>query len=436
MSDADVLALLTIALCLIASMFFSSSETAITSFGERRARQLMEEGTRQGRIMSFWVREPVRVLSTILVGNNLVNTLLGSVITAFAIRHLADGEYGRYAVPIAVVAATGILLIFGEITPKAFGRLYSQRFAVPALMVLAVLARIMSPVIWLLTQITNSMLPKAARQDDVPPFHRVTQGELDYLVKVGQEEGSIPAEQAALLRGIFRFEDKVVRDIMVPRDRLTAVDLCWDVNRVQDLAASSGHSRMPVYEGNLDTIRGILHIKQLVGRKGQGPEVLREVVRPPMFVSESLLIQDLLRRFKEQRIHLAIVVDDAGHTVGVVTLEDVLEQIVGQIFDETDRAPQQLGNDGMGPHYLDGQASLRTVEELLGIELEEMEGVSSIGDLLTQLAGQIPIAGSVVVWDGLRFKVLAADDRHVIRVSVEQMEIEEPEHDWDARPRP
>jgi len=417
MSDADILSLLTVALCLLASMFFSGSETAITSMGDHEARRILEEGGREGKIVSTWVHEPVRVLSTILVGNNLANTLMGSVATAVAIRHLA--HQGSYAVPVAVVVTSALLIVFGEILPKAVGRVYSPRFALPALVVLNFLGKLLAPITWLLARLTDLLLARAQPQEAA----KVTSDHLDYLVRVALREGSIPADQAELLQGIFRFEDKIVRDIMVPQDRVTAIDLNWDVDRVMRAAKESGHSRMPVYDGDLDHIRGTLHIKSLVGAKERDQDTVRKLMRRPLFVSESLLISDLLQRFKEQRVHLAVVCDDGGHTVGVVTLEDVLEQIVGKIFDESDLAPNVL-SDNLAIRYLDGTASLRAVEEAFGVEFEEFDGVDSVGDLLTQLAGQIPIAGSVVVYEGVRFKVLAANDRRVIRVSVEQVEID------------
>jgi putative hemolysin len=270
-----------------------------------------------------------------------------------------------------------------------------------------------------LSKLTNFILRRAQEDEN---GQKVTADELDYLVKVGQREGSIPADQAELLRGIFRFEDKIVRDIMVPQDKVTAIDLSWDIARVIERAHKSGHSRMPVFQDDLDHIQGVLHIKQLVGLRHPGRADIKRMMRPPMFVSESLLIQDLLQRFREQRVHMAIVVDDGGHTVGVVTLEDVLEQIVGQIFDESDRAP--AGIEHAGIVYLDGQSSLRRVEEKFGVEYQELEGVDSVGDLLTQLAGQMPTTGSVFVYEGIRFKVLAANDRKIIRVSAEVIEIE------------
>lgn len=422
MSDADLLALLTCALCLLASMFFSGSETAITSLGEHEARKLLEDGGREGRIVRSWVRDPVRVLSTILVGNNLANTLMGSVVTAMAIRHLSDR--GNYAVPVAVVVTTALLLIFGEILPKAVGRLYAQRVAIPALVILNVVGRVMAPLTWMFSRLTNLLLHRARRRD----VGRVTTDHLDYLVRVALREGSIPADQAELLQGIFRFEDKIVRDIMVPQDRVTAIDLNWDIDRVMRTAKESGHSRLPAYDGDLDHIKGTLHIKTLVGLRDPDRDAVRRMMRRPLFVSESLLISDLLQRFKEQRVHLAVVCDDGGHTVGVVTLEDVLEQIVGKIFDESDLAPNIVA-ENLGVRYLDGTASLRTVEEAFAVEFEEFDGVDSVGDLLTQLAGQIPIAGSVIVYEGVRFKVLAANDRRVIRVSVEQVEIDTDDDD-------
>jgi putative hemolysin len=183
-----------------------------------------------------------------------------------------------------------------------------------------------------------------------------------------------------------------------------------------------------VIEGDLDHIKGVLHIKQLVGLRHPGRADIQRVMRPPLFVSESLHIGDLLQRFREQRVHLAIVVDDGGRTIGVVTLEDVLEQIVGQIFDESDKAP--VGTmEHAGVVFLDGQASLTRIEERFGVELPELEGVDSVGDLLAQLAGQMPTTGSVFVYEGVRYKVLAANDRRVMRVSAELIEIEDEDGD-------
>ncbi len=422
MDDTDTLEVLIVLLCLIGSMFFSGSETVVTSLDDRRARRIVEAGGRGSTLMGMWVHHPVRVLSTILVGNNITNTLMGALVTALAIRHFGGGPYGEYAVATAVFITTVLLLIFGEITPKAVGRAHSEKIALPALAVLQVISKIMAPVLWLLTKITNFIVRRLVGDQNLSPLNRVTTDEIGYLVKVGRREGSIAAEQAALLQGIVRFEDKIVRDILIPVDKVTAVDLSWGVKRVSQVAGRSGHSRLPVYEGNIDNIKGILHIKQLVGL---GPEEsIARILRPPVFISESLRLHDLLQRFKEQRVHLGIVVDDAGDTVGVVTLEDVLEQIVGQIFDETDRAPLPSANAQSGLFYFDGQDSLTRVEEELVTDevAEEMEGVDSVGDLLTRLAGQIPVAGSVFVWERLRFKVLAADARHVIRVSVEKIE--------------
>jgi putative hemolysin len=422
MSDADVLGILTMVLCLGGSMFFSGSETALTSLGPHQARKILEEGGRSGRTVETWVKQPVRVLSTILVGNNVTNTLMAAMATALAARHLKGGEWGEYSVPVAVFFTTAVLLVFGEILPKAAGRVYAHRVALPLLTVLNVLGRVLAPITWVLSKLTDLLLRTAQGDKN---GQKVTADELDYLVKVGQREGSIPADQAELLRGIFRFEDKIVRDIMVPQDRVTAIDLRLDIAAVIERAHGSGHSRLPVYEDDLDHITGVLHIKQLVGLRNPGRADIKRVMRPPLFVSESLLIQDLLQRFREQRVHLAIVVDDGGHTVGVVTLEDVLEQIVGQIFDESDHAPAAGVIEHAGIVYLDGQTSLRRVEEKFAVEYQELEGVDSVGDLLAQLAGEMPTIGSVFVYEGVRFKVLAADDRRLIRVSAELIEIED-----------
>jgi putative hemolysin len=421
MTDADSFGLLVMLLCLFGSAFFSGSETAIFSYGEHQWRRLVEDDGPHAVLARTWVEQPVRVLSTILVGNNIVNTLIGSMTTALVLRHFGGGPWSEYGVPVAVFLAASMVILFGEIIPKAVGKRYASRIALPAMVVLRGLGRVLAPVTWLTTRITDLLL---RRTDADNSAQRVTAGDLDYLVKVGQREGSIADEQAALLRRVFQFDDKIVRDIMVPRARVTAVDLEWPVPRIIAVAHASGHSRLPAYENDLDRVRGVLHIKQLVGVADQGRDAVARLMRTPLFVSESLMISDLLKRFKERRVHLAIVVDDGGQTVGVVTLEDVLEQIVGHIFDESDHAPQHTV-DALGSAHFDGQTSLRRLEEQFDVSFEEEEGVSSIGDLLTQLAGQMPIAGSVFVIEGLRFKILAADDRRVLRVSVEQVDVDD-----------
>jgi putative hemolysin len=429
MNDSDKLSVLVFLLCLGCSMFFSSSETAITSYGDRRARRAIEEGGSGGKVWKWWIERPVDVLTTILLGNNVVNTIMGATATALAIRHLEGTDRATWAVPAAVVVTTALLLVFGEIGPKALGKVYSRKFAATALRGLSIVRLISAPFVWLLSKGTELVIHRA-KPDEEDIGGRVTSGELGYLVRLAEREGTIPAEQAELLTQVFRFEQKIVRDIMVPRDRVVGVDLEWDIDKIKRVAHATGHSRLPVYANNLDNVRGILHIKQIVGlelaagtTESNKYQMLEGLLRQPFFVSESLLIHDLLRRFKEQRVHLAIVVDDAGDTVGVVTLEDVIEQLVGQIFDESDRAPVFAPLDS-GVKYVDGQASLQSVEEALNVEFEDLDGVASVGDLLTRLAGQMPAAGSVFVVDGVRFKVLAADATRIIRISVERVELE------------
>lgn len=426
MSSQDSLAFILVFLCLIGSVFFSASETAITSFGDLRARRIKEEGGFEARTVSSWVDRPLFVLSTILLGNNVVNTLLATVLAGLVTRHLSEGEMSDYSVPVAAAGSTALLLFFGEIIPKALGKTYTREVTVPALWVLNLLGKIAYPLTWTLEKLSFLIIGSGA--NGAP---RVTATELGYLVKVGARDGSLGAEQAAMIEGVFRFEDKVVRDIMVPVDRVSAVDMSWDVERIKSVAKRTGHSRLPVYIDNIDNVRGVLHIKELVhsGPAQNDARYLEGIMRPAVFVSESLRIPDLLRQLKEKRVHLAIVVDDAGDTVGAVTLEDVLEQIVGDIFDESDRAPSRRESERHGVHYVDGQESLSRVEELCSVEFSSVDGVDSVGDLLAHLAGQIPMMGSIFVWENTRFKVLSANAKRIIRVSVERVEVSEDEDD-------
>ncbi len=430
MNDSDILSLLVIALCLIFSMFFSGSETAITSYDMRRAERVKNEGGRDGRVIATWVDRPVWVLSTILLGNNIFNTMLGATATAFAIRIFEGGPQESWSVPIAVIVSTALLLVFGEIVPKAVGRQYSSTIAIPVLRLLHVFGRLTYPITAALSGVTQWVLRRARPEAD--GSMDVTTGELDFLVRKGWAEGSIRTDQAVLLRKVFSFEGKHVREIMVPITRVTMVELGAPLEEIRRAARDSGHSRLPVYKGGHDDIRGILHIKQLVGGvdHDEGAETLGNIIRRPMFVSESILVLDLLKRFKEQRSHLAVVVDDAGHTVGVVTLEDVLEQIVGQIFDETDEDAGSSSGSSEASNLFHGQDPLVKVQERFRLdedELEGLEGVESVGDFLTRLAGEMPRAGSVFVAHELRFKVLAADEKKITTVRIEAVDAGEDE---------
>lgn len=429
MNPADSLALILVVLCLVGSVFFSASETAITSFGDLRAHRIKEEGGFEGRTVSAWVDRPLFVLSTILFGNNVVNTLMATVIAGLVARHLAGGSWSAYAVPLAAAGSTLLLLLFGEIIPKALGKMYARTVTIPVLWILNLLGQLTYPVIWCLEKLSMWIVGGVRNRSATAP--RVTAHEIGYLVKVGARDGSLRADQAAMLQGVFRFDDKIVRDIMVPLDRISAVDLRWEINRIKSVAKRTGHSRLPVYVDDMDNVRGVLHIKELVHGETEGadPRYIEKILRPALFVSESLRIYDLLRQLKDRRVHLAIVVDDAGDTVGAVTLEDVLEQIVGDIFDESDRDPAYRPTDRHGVHYMGGQESLSRVEELCALEFSSVDGVDSVGDLLTQLAGQIPTTGSIFVWEQVRFKVLSANPKRIIRVSVERVERSSDEDD-------
>jgi CBS domain containing-hemolysin-like protein len=351
-----------------------------------------------------------------LLGSTLVNVGLGSL-TAL----MADAAGYSHAVALLTGVTTVVLLVFGEITPKTFAKRHASGYVLVMLPLIVLVYWLLFPLAWLFVQIPRA-LSRAAGIGDTPAAETVTSQELEYMIAIGARQGSIDKVREELLSSVLAFTEVLVKEIMIPRTQVVALEETATYDEALKLVTESELSRIPVYKGSLDEVVGVLHAKTLLAdvKKGIMPSEfqLAKYIRKPFYVPEAMKVSRLLTEMQRRRTHLAVVVDEFGGTSGIVTLEDVVEEIVGEIHDESDVEEKRLKVLSDGVVLADAQVSIRDLEEHLGVDFPENGDYETLGGFLTATAGRVPPAGSLVVWGGLTFTVKAADDRRVHKVEI------------------
>lgn len=411
--------IVSIAFCLLASAFASGAETAFTALGEARTRQLVEDEGH--KLLRYWLDQPARVLATLLLVNTIVNTLSAALMT--------DLIAGLGA-PNAIAAATGLMtlliLAIGEITPKTLARQYAASLAPLAMPVILVPYYVFHPLVTLLGTLPVAVERFFRKERVNEPRPAITSEEIEYMIDLGVREGVLDEDRSELLTSVLEFADTVTREIMVPRTHVVALPVSASAEEVLSVVDESEHSRIPVYGESIDEIVGVLHVRTLLadlrsGRFDEGFDIHR-YMREPYFVPELMKISRLLREFQKRKVHLAIVVDEFGGTAGVVALEDVVEEIVGEIQDELDVEEGRVKLLPDGSWIADASITLRDLEDHLGVDFPDELDFDSLGGFVVATAGKVPPVGSVVMWDGLRFTVRQGDERHVSRVEIARVE--------------
>ena len=406
---------ITLGAALLASAFFSAAETALTALGDARVQALIDAGGFRNRLLRSWQRHPDRILSTLLLGNTLVNVGMGSLVT------LITAELGRsHALALLTGATTLVILLFGEITPKTFAKRHATGFAVFIIPFVALFYFLLFPLAWLLVQVPRALARLTG--SDATPVESVTSQELEYLIEQGARHGSIDKVRERLLSSVLAFTEVLVKEIMIPRTQVVSLEDNASYDEALRLVTESELSRIPVFKGSLDEVVGVLYVKSLLAdvKKGIAPGQfsLPKYLRAPFFVPEVMKVSRLLTEMQRRKTHLAIVVDEFGGTSGLVTLEDVVEEIVGEIHDESDIEDKKLKVLSDGVILADAQVSIRDLETHLDVEFPEGGDYETLGGFLTATAGRVPPTGSLVVWGGLTFTVKAADDRRVQKVEI------------------
>ncbi len=423
---------------LAGSAFCSGTETALTALGDARARQLRDEGGRRARMLGLWIEHPERVLSTLLIGNTLVNVGAGALAASVAADLAAWAGLSVGTVVAAVTAAaTALVLFLGEILPKTLAKRHPVRIALATIPLVRAVAWALWPASVAVNRLANVVFRLFGVREGAGPA--VTSAEIEYLIAMGTREGVLDEVKEQLLNSVLEFADRVVKEIMVPRTRMVAIDRDAPADELVRIVTENPYSRMPVYQGSVDDVVGILLVRDIVQdlRAGPGcPIALDRHLKPPFFVPEQMKISRLLKEMQKRKTHLAIVVDEFGGTSGLVTLEDVLEEIVGEIQDEGDveAAPVKQLSDGVW--LADAAIPLHDLEAFLNaapasaaagdgdgelrhdVRFPEDGDYETLGGFVTATAGRVPPPGSTLAWDGLTFTVRAGDERRVTKVEI------------------
>ncbi len=421
---------------LVASAFCSGTETALTALGDARARQLRDAGGRRARMLGVWIEHPERVLSTLLIGNTLVNIGAGALAAAIGATLAARaGWTDATGVTGATAVATIVILFFGEIIPKTLGKRHPVKASLALIPFAQALAWAMWPLSSAVTHATSGFFRLfGGKQGATAPG--VTSEEIEYLIEMGTREGVLDEVKEELLNSVLEFADRVAKEIMVPRTRMVAIDRDAPQDELFRIVTENPYSRMPVYEGSIDNVVGVLLVREIIQDLRQARAIsLERCVKPAFFVPEGMKISRLLKEMQRRRTHLAVVVDEFGGTSGLVTLEDVIEEIVGEIQDEGDveAAPVKaiapgvwLAEAGIPVHDLEAYLNERLEEAATAageerppeVRFPEEGDYETLGGFVTATAGRVPAVGAIVAWDGLTFTVRAGDERRVARVEI------------------
>jgi len=421
-------------LFLVGSAFCSGSETALTALGEARARQLVEAGGRRARLLDIWVRHPERVLSTILVGGTVVNigagALAGDVAHDLAVAH---GWAQPTVLALATGATTCTILFLGEIIPKTLGKRRPVEISVAVAPAVQLLYWLLWPVTTGLVHATNAVVGLFGGSGEPAPA--VTGAEIEYLIEMGTREGVLDEVKEELLNSVLEFADRVVREVMVPRTRMAAIDRGAPPEEILRLVTENPYSRMPVYRDSVDDVVGILLVREIIPEVAKGAKgvlaALDRCLKPPFFVPEGMKVSRLLKEMQRRKTHLAVVVDEFGGTSGLVTLEDVIEEIVGEIQDEGDVEAAPVREVSPGVYLAEASVPLRELEAFLNeraapsgddpdhpVKFPEDGDYETLGGFVTATAGRVPPVGAQLAWDGLTFTVRGGDERRVTRVEI------------------
>ena len=422
------LKILVILFCIIMSAYFSATETALSTFNRIRMKNMAEKGNKRAALVLKLADKYDTLLSTILIGNNIVNILASSLTTLLFVELLQGGSLAEWSSAIATAVLTVIILTFGEISPKTVAKKKPETFAMFAAPLINALTYVFIPLTFIFGQLQR-LLSRMFKNDDE---NAVIEEELISMVEEAEEDGSFDKEESDLIKSAIEFADLEVSDIFTPRIDITAVSKTASREEIDKVYTDSGFSRLPVYDGDIDNLVGILYYKDFYTTDF---ETIDEILKPVLYVAMTQKINDLMKELQEKQRHMAIVLDEFGSTAGLVTLEDALEEIVGEIWDEHDEKVVEIQKIGDREYIVSGKANVSKLFDELDID-DEIEAQTVNGWTMDELE-KIPEVGDVFEDGRLRVEVLEMDGRRIENVRVTDLRESEDDGDGeDDKPRP
>lgn len=394
-------------LLLAFSAFFSAAETALMSLSKIRTRNMMEEGVKGAVLINKLVQHPAKLLGTVLLGNNAVNIAASALATSLAIEYFRDS-----GIAIATAVMTIIVLIFCEITPKSLAAQNSEKVALKVIKLLSFIVTILNPVVVVFTYLTNGLVKlMGGNIQKKHPF--ITEEELRTIVNVSQEEGVLEVEEREMIHNVFEFGDLQVKDVMVQRTETVAIDVDYSYEQVINIIKSEQFSRYPVYRDKIDDIIGILNVKDIAfNDEAKENFRLENFIREPYYTFEFKKITEVFKDMKKKRVHISIVLDEYGGTAGIVTIEDLIEEIVGNIEDEYDDNIKDIEVIKEDEFIINASLRIETVNEMIGTNFESQD-VDSIGGFIIKELGRLPELGEKLELDNTKIIVERVDKNRI-----------------------
>jgi putative hemolysin len=404
------------------SAFFSSSEIAMFAFPDHKIEAYVEDGKRGSGTLKGLKEDPHRLLVTILVGNNLVNIAMSSIATGLLAYFLGNQSQ---AVFIATLGITALVLLFGESAPKSYAVDNTEYWALKISRPLKLAELVLWPLVILFDHLTRLVNKFTGGQAPIEEGY-VTRQEIRDIIESGEREGVLDEEEREMLQRTLRFNRTIVKEVMTPRLDMTAVSLDSSIQEAIETCVQSKHERLPVYDGELDNIVGIVHVNDLIrdGQYGDGDADLEDVVSPTLHVPETKNVDDLLSEMREERLNMVIVIDEFGTTEGLVTMEDLVEEIVGEILEGGEEHPIDVVNDDTV--IVRGEVNIDEINEQLGIELPEGEEFETIAGFIFNRVGRLVEAGEVIEYDGLEIRVEQVENTRILKARISGLDAYEP----------
>jgi putative hemolysin len=404
-----------VVLTLVLSCLFSASETALTSLGKLEIQSIIAQGGWRAHILQNWIRDPGRILITILVGNNIANTIATSVFTLWANNHLS----GNW-IPVGISVFALLMILVSEIFPKLVARQSAISLAPFSMRYLQVVNFILFPATWVINRVSKGFVRLSGRTGR-DPRSVVSEEDVTNTIEMATKEGGLDRETGEVLSNLIEFPDMRAKDVMTPRSRIQGLSISWTMEECLRFIASDGHSRYPVMRGSLDEIVGVLLVKDILAHMQKGNQgSWTRVIRRPYFVSEMGHLGTILRDMKRWGTHLALARNETGVLTGLLTLEDLIEEIVGEIRDEHDDPVEAGGDRAMGgPQIVNGDIPIIDFNERFQSSLPMDVSYSTLnGYLLSKTGGEVPPIGTLVVDEGSTFRIHSVSESGVVTVQV------------------
>lgn len=417
--EGDTISLIIIILCIIMSAYFSATETAFSSLNRIRVKNMAEKGNKRAKLVLKLSENYDSLLSTILIGNNIVNIASASLATVLFVQMLGD----KTGPSVSTAVTTVVVLIFGEVSPKSIAKESPEKFAMFSAPILRVLVILLTPFNFLFGQ-WKKLLSLLFKSEGNPS---ITEEELLTIVEEAEQEGGIDEQESTLIRSAIEFSELEARDILTPRIDLTGAPADATKDEIAKIFAETGYSRLPIYNENIDHIIGIIYQKDFHNYVYHTDKDISSIIRPALFITKTRKIDELLKELQQRKSHIAVVLDEYGGTIGIVTLEDILEELVGDIWDEHDEVTQEIQKVSDTEYIILGSADVEDVFEMLDKD-EEWE-VLTVSGWVMDMLGRIPKENDYFEYENLKVTVLDMDGKRVqkIRLLIDDSVAEEDE---------